>query len=204
MNKLTNKQLLFCEYYVDTFNARKSALKAGYDEKYSHTNGYRLLKNKAIKRQIQLLKNERKVDITKDDIVKKLVDIAYSDTTDYVDYGYNDFRNYVQFKDSKKVDGTLIQEVSMGKDGAKIKILDKMKALEMLIKINGLTKMDSHKIKLDIDRLNLDKERLKNESNNTESIDNIKIFLEATKSSKEDLDELFKDDVNGSGGEESS
>ena len=40
--------------------------------------------------------------------------------------------NTVRFKDSDGVDGTLIQEVSQGKDGAKIKLMDRQKALNWL------------------------------------------------------------------------
>ena len=38
----------------------------------------------------------------------------------------------MNLKDSKAVDGTLISEVSKGKDGAKIKLADRMKALQWL------------------------------------------------------------------------
>ena len=40
--------------------------------------------------------------------------------------------NVVRFKDSSEVDGTLIAEVKQGKDGASIKLPDRMKALEWL------------------------------------------------------------------------
>lgn len=40
--------------------------------------------------------------------------------------------NTVKFKQSEDVDGTLIMEVKQGKDGASIKLVDKMKALQWL------------------------------------------------------------------------
>ena len=40
--------------------------------------------------------------------------------------------NVVKFKDSAEVDGTLIGEVKQGKDGASIKLPDRMKALQWL------------------------------------------------------------------------
>ena len=40
--------------------------------------------------------------------------------------------NTVKFKQSEDVDGTLITEVKQGKDGASIKLVDKMKALQWL------------------------------------------------------------------------
>ena len=38
----------------------------------------------------------------------------------------------MKFKQSEDVDGTLIMEVKQGKDGASIKLVDKMKALQWL------------------------------------------------------------------------
>ena len=40
--------------------------------------------------------------------------------------------NVVQFRESHEVDGTLISEVRQGKDGASIKLADRMKALDWL------------------------------------------------------------------------
>ena len=38
--------------------------------------------------------------------------------------------NTVRFRESAEVDGTLITEVKQGKDGASIKLADRMKALD--------------------------------------------------------------------------
>ena len=40
--------------------------------------------------------------------------------------------NTVRFKESDNVDGTLIAEVKQGKDGASVKLMDRMKALNWL------------------------------------------------------------------------
>jgi phage terminase small subunit len=40
--------------------------------------------------------------------------------------------NYVNFKNSCEVDGTIVSEVSKGKDGIKIKLADRMQALKWL------------------------------------------------------------------------
>ena len=42
--------------------------------------------------------------------------------------------NVVRFKESTEVDGTLISEIRQGKDGANIKLADRMKAMEWLDK----------------------------------------------------------------------
>ena len=40
--------------------------------------------------------------------------------------------NVVRFKDSSEVDGTIISEIKQGRDGASIKLADRMKALQWL------------------------------------------------------------------------
>ena len=72
------------------------------------------------------------------------MDIAFSDITDYVNFGKREIEilednqsktievNYVDFNDSYNVDGTIISEVKQGKDGVSIKLHDKMKALQWL------------------------------------------------------------------------
>ena len=80
--------------------------------------------------------------LSEPDIFQKYMDIAFADMTDYVEFGNGTFTDpetceevqysYVNLKDSKTVDGTLISEVSKGRDGAKIKLADRMKALDWL------------------------------------------------------------------------
>lgn len=95
--------------------------------------------------------------LKQEDIFQKFMDIAFADVTDYVSFGRENIQvmgafgpvmvenketgekevlekevNTVKFKQSEDVDGTLIMEVKQGKDGASIKLVDKMKALQWL------------------------------------------------------------------------
>lgn len=158
--ELTDKQRLFCVLYVKCFNATKAYQKA-YEVDYNTAAsiGYRLLENDGVKKEIQRLKKNRlnREMLDESDIFQKYMDIAFSDVTDFVEFGQEDVPvmavygpvqikdeetgekktltkrvNVVRFKDSSEVDGTLIAEVKQGKDGASIKLPDKMKALEWL------------------------------------------------------------------------
>jgi phage terminase small subunit len=158
--ELTDKQRLFCVLYVKCFNATKAYQKA-YEVDYNTAAsiGYRLLENDGVKKEIQRLKKNRlnREMLDESDIFQKYMDIAFSDITDFVEFGQEDVPvmavygpvqvkdeetgekktltkrvNVVRFKDSSEVDGTLIAEVKQGKDGASIKLPDKMKALEWL------------------------------------------------------------------------
>lgn len=147
-NDLTSKQQLFCIHYIRCFNATKAYQKA-YECSYSTavTNGPALLRNTRIKQKISQLKQERltREFLNEEDIFQKYIDIAFADITDYAVFGTREVEYYdkkgiehkaklpfLDLKDSKDVDGTLISEVSQGKDGAKIKLSDRMKALQWL------------------------------------------------------------------------
>lgn len=157
---LTDKQRLFCVYYVKYFNATKAYQKV-YQCDYvtANVNGSRMLVNASIKNEIQRLKQNRlnKEMLSPEDIFQKYMDIAFADITDYVEFGREKVQvmgafgpvyekdevtgekipvtkviNVIRFKESNMVDGTLISEVKQGRDGASIKLLDKQKALQWL------------------------------------------------------------------------
>ncbi|MEE0468234.1 MAG: terminase small subunit [Blautia sp.] len=159
--ELTDKQRLFCVLYVKCFNATKAYQKAyKCDYATAAANGARLLGNARIKNEIFTLKQNRlnREMLDESDIFQKYMDIAFADITDYVEFGRETVPvmgafgpvevkddngkktklmqevNVVRFRESETVDGTLIAEVKQGKDGASIKLPDKMKALDWLSK----------------------------------------------------------------------
>ena len=141
--ELTERQRLFCLYYVRWFNATKAYRKV-YDCDYTTamTNGSMLLRNTKIQEHIQAIKDAKikQAMYTAEDFFQKMMDIAYSDATDFLSFGrrINEETgleyNYVDFLDSSEIDGTLIQEVKQGKDGCSIKLVRKEFALKWLDK----------------------------------------------------------------------
>ncbi len=156
---LSDKQRLFCLYYVRCFNATKAYQKAyGVNYNTAAAIGYRMLENDGVKSEIQKLKKNRfnREMLEESDIFQKYMDIAFADVTDYIEFGRVTIPvmgphgpveikkedgskvsltkevNSVRFKESIEVDGTLIAEVKQGRDGASIKLADRMKALEWL------------------------------------------------------------------------
>lgn len=142
---LTDKERLFCFYYIKYFNATKAYQKAyGCDYITANTNGPRLLVKACIKKEIQRLKEGKlnRVMLSEEDIFQKYIDIAFADISDYVTFGRKEIEvdkdnnpvmievNYVDFKNSSEVDGTIISEVLQGKNGVSVKLQDKMKALQ--------------------------------------------------------------------------
>lgn len=146
--KLTDKQQLFCIYYIRCFNATKAYQKAyGCNYESAIQNGSRLLRNDKVKEEIQHLKQERlnREFLSESDIFQKYMDIAFADITDFVEFGSEEIEvslktgeqktltvSHVDLKDSNGVDGTIISEISKGKDGVKIKLADRMKAMQWI------------------------------------------------------------------------
>ncbi|WP_144645344.1 terminase small subunit [Priestia megaterium] len=153
-DELTEKQRLFCVYYVKSFNATQSAIKAGYAPESAHVEGSRLLRHAKVSNEIKRIKQDMTQGIFIDamDVLQKWVKIAFADVTDYLTFGQKEVEvmgafgpikdedgnvitrmvNYVEFNASNTVDGTLISEVKQGRDGISVKLADKMKALEKL------------------------------------------------------------------------
>lgn len=157
---LTDKQQLFCLYYIRCFNATKAYQRAyGVGYATAVVNGSRLLGNASVKNEILRLKQDKlnREFLSEPDIFQKYMDIAFADITDYVEFGTEEVPvmavygpiqikddetgekrtltkivNTVKFKKSDGVDGTIISEVKQGKDGASIKLADRMKALQWL------------------------------------------------------------------------
>ncbi len=147
--ELTDKQQLFCIYYIRCFNATKAYQKAyGCDYATAMANGSRLMGKAKVKDEILRLKKDRlnRELFSEEDIFQKYMDIAYADITDYVEFGSRDINlggtdsgeeksitvSYVNIRNSNEVDGTLVSEVSKGKDGIKVKLADRMKAMQWL------------------------------------------------------------------------
>lgn len=151
---LTEKQRLFCLYYVKSFNATQSAINAGYATMSAHVTGSQLLRNPKVSGEIRRIKQSMtdELYIEAMDVLSKYVKIAFSNITDFLTFGQKEVEvmgpfgpvkdeegnqlwkevNYVDFKDSGFVDGTIISEVKQGKDGVSIKLEDRSKALEKL------------------------------------------------------------------------
>lgn len=147
-SSLNDKQMLFCLLYIRCFNATKAYQKA-YGSSYitAMQNGCKLLRNPKIREEILKLKQDRlnREFFTEEDLFQKYMDIAFADIKDYTEFGkkevtYVDKRgiehkakvSYVDLKEDSEVDGTIVTEISQGRDGVKIKLTDRLKAMQWL------------------------------------------------------------------------
>lgn len=181
---LTDKQQLFCLYFIKCFNATKAYQKAyGCSYNTAAVEGCRLLKNPKIKDLIRTMKQERftKDYLTQEDIFQKYMDIAFSDVGDYVRFGRKQMPqwreengeyvpvidpntgkqkiieyNYIDLKESEEIDTSILAEVSDGKSGIKVKMQDQLKALEWLSTHMDMATLEQ-RAKIDLLRAQKDK-----------------------------------------------
>ncbi|MEH7541819.1 terminase small subunit [Bacillus thuringiensis] len=158
--ELSEKERLFCLYYVKYFNGTQAALKSGYTKESAHVQASRLLRRERVSSYIKELKGElvENVFVEAMDVLKEYIKIAFADITNYITFGQKEIEvevgenttidadgneitetltearmvNYVDLQDHEMVDGSIITEVKQGRDGISIKLADKMKALDKL------------------------------------------------------------------------
>lgn len=195
--EFTDKQRLFCIYYIKYFNVKKAY---GCSYKTALVAGFRLLGNVRIQEEIQNLKEGKfnRIMISEEDIFHKYMDIAFSDIVDYLsfkkvrknrwtknkededipvinpDTGEKDFYEYnvVELNNSKELETSILQEVSEGKDGVKIKLQDKMKALQWLADYMNIA-TDKQKAELEVLKSRIVKDDTKNNTNSKVKLDSI-------------------------------
>lgn len=187
--ELTERQQHFCMYYVKYWNATKAYQKAypNVTRMTAETAGSRLLRNDRVKAEIDRIKAEKfgRVGLDANVILQKWVDIAFSDVTDFMEFGTEEeeiideetgevktvIKNYVRFLDSREIDGTLITEVKQGRDGIGVRLQDKLKALEVLTKYMDLLG-DNTKRQLEQEKLKVELIQAKREAEREERAEN--------------------------------
>lgn len=171
ISELDEERQLFCIYYLKYHNKVKAYQKVKPSTPYNSAcvMASRWSKEPAVIEEINRLKKELYEDALLDphDIVQKYIDIAFADINDYLEYGREEVPvivknpitgedeilkqtvNMVKFKESAYVDGTILSEVKKGKDGASIKLSDRMKALDWLSKHMNLA-TEEQRAKIDL------------------------------------------------------
>lgn len=155
-DSLTEQQELFCIYYAKCLNATKSYKKAfNCSEINAMSKCGEILQMPKIRKRIdELLYEVVDKNALQKSILQKYIDIAFADITEF--YEFND-EGVAHLKPD--IDGTIITEVVTAGGEVKIKLADKMKALETLTKFSGLLDDDTRK-KLEEENLRLRNEKL--------------------------------------------
>lgn len=161
-DELTEKELYFCAFYVQSWNATQSYIKA-YGCKYetAMVEGCKSLRKPKIKKEIERLKEIKRQQLMcdKEDILFMHQKIAHANIGDYLTFGtkmedvmgpFGPIQvenpktgqketiqrevNFVKLFDSEYTDTSLIQEIKQVKGGVSVKLVDKQKSIEFLQK----------------------------------------------------------------------
>lgn len=136
---LNERQKAFClEYLIDP-NATQAAIRAGYSKNTAHVQGFDLLKNPKIKERLQAVRKElqNKTNISNAKIINEYIRVAFARLTDFVSLKGNTItvKSFDELSDDQKA---AICEITQKGEYFKVKLHDKLRALDSLSKIFGL------------------------------------------------------------------
>lgn len=207
---LNDNQKLFCQYYLNNRNATQSYIKAyGVSWEVANAAGPRLLVDVSVRAYIdELLRIKREaIQLEFDDLFERQMRIAFADMTDFVEFGrilvpmldstgtplmhFNKetqerevvykWVNDIRFKESTEIDGGLVCQVKLGKDGATMKLEDRQKALDWLANNMALANEEQ---RAKIENLKANTAKLKGEDTSDASDDG---FIKALKGEADKL-----------------
>jgi phage terminase small subunit len=133
MSKPTPKQQRFVEDYLVDLNATQAAIRAGYSARTAYSIGHENLNKPEIQAAIQAARQRlaESAAVQAEDVVRELKKVGFADIRIFVEWGPDGLR----LKPSDEIRnglGACISEISQGKDGIRLKLHPKLKALELL------------------------------------------------------------------------
>lgn len=158
---LTEQQKMFCLFYLQHFNATKAYQQAYQcDYNTANANGSRLLVKASVKDELRNLKAELQQEqyFTVQDIIADYAKQWKADINDVITSDRKRtkavdgkgqlvkdengeqvylYYNTITAKNSDEFDGQLVKEISQGRDGVSVKLYDKQKAMNELMKYLG-------------------------------------------------------------------
>lgn len=148
---LTDKQKRFCEEYVIDWNATRSAIAAGYSEKTAASIGQENLTKPEISSHIEKIKNnlEQLAGLSALKNLLELKKLAFSNIADFKE-DWNLEKDFDELTEDQKaaISELYTETVSLSGDDegtlqkVKLKLHDKLKAIEMINKMLGYNSPD--------------------------------------------------------------
>lgn len=165
IENLTDREVAFCEYYINDYNIKMAAIKAGFKPMQNKTLSKIVAGKQKVIDYIAWLKirlyDEACVNAV--DILNSYAKMAFYDITDYIDKK----GNKIVLKDFDKIDGQIIQEISQNANGGiNIKFPDRLKAfdkLENYMDVNPYDwkrKLEEKKVQLMEEKVNIEKTKV--------------------------------------------
>ena len=156
---MTKKQKLFIEEYLIDLNATQAAIRAGYSPETAGSIGNENLKKPEIRARIEkaMADRSKRTGVNADRVVMELAKIAFVNAVDVIDAQTATIKETALPEDTAAIQSVKVK--TFGEDGLEreIKMMDKLKALELLGKHLGMFKdrvelsggIETEKTKLD-------------------------------------------------------
>jgi Phage terminase, small subunit len=131
------REEIFCKEYIADFNGTRAAKAAKYSKKTAYAIANRLLKRVEVQRRIEELKEQatRKAGVTLKRVLEELGTLAFSNISDYLEFGPDGVSIRESVKMSREVLACVaeVSEVTTNQGKrVKLKLHDKAKALDSL------------------------------------------------------------------------
>lgn len=143
MRELTDKEARFVEEYLIDLNATKAAIRAGYSEHTAKQIGSEVLGKSEVQdavAQAMAARSER-TEVTQDQVIQELRSVAFSDMRDFAEWKDASVRlkDSVELRENVSLAvADVSQSMSQFGPNVRIKLHDKMRALELLGKHLGM------------------------------------------------------------------
>ncbi len=133
--KLSAKQILFVDEYLVDLNASGAARRAGYSKVSSDKIGSQLLGKTRVKSLIaeKMRNRSQQIGINSDHVLNELIKIAFSNSMDCFTIHGNSLKINNEFIKDPILSKT-IESVTIGRNGVSLKFVNKVKAMEILLK----------------------------------------------------------------------
>jgi phage terminase small subunit len=153
MPKLTDRQRVFCREYLIDMNAAQAAVRAGYRPQNARICACKLIARPHIKAEIKKLMadREKRLEIAADDVINELMIIAKANAADFAQVIMQEGKDkegnqvevcQVKIKPTDEIDPVkkaALAGIRKSVSGAvEVKLFDKLKALELLMRHMGL------------------------------------------------------------------
>jgi phage terminase small subunit len=143
LEKLSPKQRRFVEEYLIDLNATQAAIRAGYSPKTADKQGSQLLANTRVSACIKMAMAERskRTGITQDRVLEELAKIAFVNSDDFIDFDCGTVKSDAHRCDTAAIAGVKVKTIPTENGDIverEVKLLDKVKALELAGKHTGL------------------------------------------------------------------
>lgn len=137
-SNLDEKELLFCEYYIETGNTKEAAISAGYKNNPERV-GTRLLYDEKIFNEIKKLYEKKRKNLVYR-TVSGYERLAFGSISDCIKLLFCEDLNFSELKNMNLFN---ISEIKKPKDGSmEIKFFDRIRALEKLEQVENIKSSD--------------------------------------------------------------